>query len=174
MKISKYLESEAKELSGSLLGIGIEYKNLIDSIEKNNNIKICNLLNSYSKKTFEKGKNETIKINKLRKKFKKNKTDYTICNISTIQRFQNKFIYDSIYINKRHIYLYIEDKEIDSNFINKYRRCKAEVHEIECDNGYVYSIDLSNVKIGIIKEKVYKIFDIFIEGSNLITEFLIN
>ena len=98
MRIINYLDNTIQKLNGSLIGIGIEEKNLIDKINQNNNIIECNLLDCYIDSDEVKGKTKKIKVKKIRKKFKKNKANYVICNTNSIYKFKDKFVYDSLFI----------------------------------------------------------------------------
>lgn len=171
MKLTKYLKNTIESLNGSMIGIGIKEKTLIKAIENNQQIIECNLLNSYTEESDETGKKQHIKITKLREKFKKKKTDNIICNLKTVENFQTKFIYDSIYIGKKTVYIYIEEKDADlENMIRRYRRF-SEVTKIPCQDGTVYQITLKK-NMSKLKETIYHTIDSLIDMVTIISELL--
>lgn len=140
MKITNYLADIIKKLDGSLIGIGFEDAKLADYIDKNNKIKECHLLDC---KTLddEEGKTIKIRIGKLRKKFKKHKSDYMIYNIKSIKDYKDKFVYDSLYLTNKTIYIYSENNEVDINaIIRRYKRY-GKVEIIECSDGKVIKVN---------------------------------
>jgi len=137
MKIINKLNEIVKELDGNIIGIGIQDEKILNSISKNNNILECNLLDSFSKEEGSKGKDKKVKISKLRKKFKKKKTDYIICNIDVVNKFVKKFIPDSIYLNKKYLYLY-EMNGFNIEKIKKYySRYSKNIEQIDCADGII-------------------------------------
>lgn len=140
MKINNYLNNVIKNLDGSLIGIGIEEEKTINLIDKNKKITICNLLDCFNPDSYESGKLKKIRVRKLRKKFKKNRTNYMICNIEKIDKFKEKFVYDSIYICNKDMYLYDKNNINLENIIRRYSRfCKLE--QIKCNDGTVLKIN---------------------------------
>lgn len=171
MKLINYLSKTINELEGSLIGIGIEEEKLINKIDKNDKILVCNLLNSFNKSSTEKGRIKKISIRKLRKKFKKRKNDYIICNINSVERFTTKFVYDSIYICKNEIIVYSKEKDyIFENIIRRYGRYSV-IDEITCEDGIAYKIKIIK-KTNKINEKFYTFIDGLITIVDIITELL--
>ena len=140
MKVNNYLNNVIKNLDGSLIGIGIEEEKTINLIDKNKKINICNLLDCFNPESEEKGKIKKIRIRKLRKKFKKNKTNYIICNIEKVDKFKEKFVYDSIYICNKDIYLYDKNNTNLENITRRYSRF-CELEQIKCNDGIVLKIN---------------------------------
>lgn len=153
--MNKELEKIINNLNGNLIGIGIKEEKLIKLIEKNNNIFECNLLDCVDINGDEKGKYKQVKIKKIRKKFKKRKTNYIICNYKRIEEIKEKFIYDSIYICNKEIFIY-NDEFIES-LIRRYKRF-ASVEIFEYNGGYIYKITI-NKNMNKFNEIYYKIID---------------
>lgn len=150
--MNKELENIIKNLSGSLIGIGIKEENLINKIEKNNKILECNLLDCFEKEEKIKGRNKKVKIKKIRKKFGKRKTNYIICNYQRIKEFKDKFIYDSIYLCNNEIYVYGD--ELDENLIRRYCRfSEVQIKNIENKKLYIIKINKNMNKINEIYNK---------------------
>lgn len=154
------LKKILKTFSGNVLGIGIDddIKNIID---KNESILNCDILSNYIK-TKEKGKrklfgNKTININKIRKKYKKKRIDYVICNYETIEPYMRKFVKNSVYINKNKLYFY---GNVDIDLIKtRYGRYKTKIEIKEYKNNYIVEIDNTNSKNNFIKDILYLIKD---------------
>ena len=168
--MNKELSNIIKNLSGNVLGIGIDDK-LSDLINKNANIKECNLLNSFSRKKL-KGKKtrKTIKIKKIRKVFKKKKVDYIICDYEEIEKYLNSFVKDSIYINKSKLYFFGNiNKEI---LIKKYNRYDTKVIIKEYKNSLIVEIDNSSAKTNFFKDRYYMLIDWFSKAIEVIGDIL--
>lgn len=171
MKINKVLISKIKEMDGSLLGFGIKDDGVLEAIEKNNKITICNLLDENSKGKGSGKKNKKVRINNIRKVFKKKKTNHLICNYELLKKDLKTFISDSIYITKDNICFYTKEKD---ELIKKYSRYNTEIEEIKCSDGYVLMINVKKAKNNKIKELYYQIIDFFIKVGDLITEMLLS
>lgn len=172
MKINNYLNNVIKNLDGSLIGIGIEEEKTINLIDKNKKITICNLLDCFNPDSYESGKLKKIRVRKLRKKFKKNRTNYMICNIEKIDKFKEKFVYDSIYICNKDIYLYDQNNVNLESVIRRYSRF-SKIEKIKCSDGTILKINKTkeitkiNEFFDNIKNTCLNIFDII---SNLLSD----
>lgn len=154
--------------SGNVLCIGIS-EELTDIVYKNNNIINCDILSNSSKtgksQIFSK-KNNTVNINQIKKKYKKKRIDYIICNYEIIKPYIKKFIKNSVYINKNKLYFY---NNIDSNLIkSKYSRYNTKIKEYKD----IIEIDNTNSKINILKELFYNIKDTLIFLIEIIGDIL--
>lgn len=161
-----------KQIDGNVLGIGLDEK-LSDTIEKNNKIIECNLLNSYVKGKF-KGSlfQKTIKIKKLRKVFKKKKVDYIICDYDQISKYLNTFVKDSIYINKNKLYFF---GNVDIDLINyKYQRYDTNINIKKYKNKSIVEIDNSKAKNNFLKDTYYRIKDFKDKIIEVIGDVLMN
>ena len=115
--MEKFILNEIKKMEGTLLGIGLHNEKFLSAIKKNKKIIICNFLNE-PKKGFKKKKfqvnerSRTVNIKKLRKIFHRKKTDNIICNLKVIKPFLKSFVKDSVYINRKTLYIYGNKNEI--------------------------------------------------------------
>lgn len=172
MKINNYINNVIKDLEGSLIGIGIEEEKTINLIDKNKNITICNLLDCFNPDSDESGKLKKIGVRKLRKKFKKNRTNYMICNIEKIDKFKEKFVYDSIYICNKDIYLYDKnDNNLDS-VIRRYNKY-SHIETIKCTDGIILKITKTK-EITKINEFINNIKNTIINIIDIISNLLVN
>ncbi len=171
MKVIEYLNKSLKTLEGSLIGIGFESEKLVNTIEKNNKITECNLLDCVST-DLEDGKISKIRIGKLRKKFKKKKPDYIIYNVKNLKDYKDKFVYDSIYLSKKEVVFYDLDKLDTNSIVRRYKRY-GTLEKIECSDGVIYKVNnlkkitKSNEFINKIRDNTISIFDFI---SNLLSD----
>ena len=118
------LKKIAKDISGNVLTIGLDFPTVEQVLEQNEKIVKSYSMNFNGKKRtkkYEQGqKGKTISIKKIRKIFKKKRIDYIICNIEDIEQFFRTFIRDSVYINKNKLYIYGNKNNIDLELLEKY------------------------------------------------------
>ena len=108
-------------------------------------------------KKFSFFRRKTININKLRKKYKKKKIDYIICDYNIISPYMRKFVKNSVYINKNKLYFY---GNIDTELIkNMYGRYDTKINIKEYKKNYIVEIDNTNSKNNFIKDLYYSIKD---------------
>lgn len=170
MKLINDLEKIVKKLEGSLIGIGIDEKNIINEINNNDKIIECNLIGCLSIDDEMDGKIKKIRIGKIRKKFKKNKPDYIIYNIESLKDYKEKFVYDSIYLTNKKIYAYnLTEIELES-FLRRYSRYSI-IETKKYEDGSLYIIT-KNKKMGKISEKFNKLKDNIINCIDLISNLL--
>ena len=167
-----------KKSKGVFLNIGLTDEKLLDAIEENDNIHTCYLLSNASltgKKFNAIGfhRNKKINIKKLKKYFKKKSIDTVICNYQTIKQFKRSFIPNSIYINKKTLYIYGNKNELNE-ISNKYKRYTNNIKLIELDNEAILKIDNTNTKNNFFKDIFYKTKDFISDSLDFITELLIN
>ena len=148
------LKNIIKKLNGNVLGIGLN-EELINLIEINNCITECNLLNPLIKGSLKKSLfNKTMQIKKIRKKFKKNKINYIICEYEQINNYLNTFVKDSIYIGKNKIYFY---GNIDIETLKlKYSSYNTTINVIDKN---IIEIDVSQAKNNFFKDNYYRFID---------------
>lgn len=158
-----------KKMSGNVLGVGLNQE-MIDLINKNDKITECNLLNSYTRKEKkEKGiKGKTLNIKKIKKKFKKKKVDYIICDYEVIEKYLDTFVNDSIYINKNKLYFY--NITYNDNLEKKYKRYNTV---IKIKKNYL-EIDNRNSKTNFFKNIYYRIIDFTSKMIEVIGDILMN
>jgi ABC-type xylose transport system substrate-binding protein len=165
------------ESKGTLLGIGLNDEKILDAIEDNDNIHTCYLLSNDTPKDknfyfFKKGRNKVINIKKIKKYFKKKSLDIIICNYSIIKKFMNSFIYNSIYLNNKTLYIY-SNENLEKE-LKKYQRYTNDVKIKKIDDMYLLTINNENTKNSIIKDTKYKIIDFWTNLIDNITDLLIN
>lgn len=180
MTLINDLKNLCKEISGNVVTIGVDYKTVLDELDKNE--KIANLYSMQfngkkRSKKKEKGKkrDKIVSIKKIRKIFKKKKIDYIICNIEDINRFLRTFIRDSVYINKEKIYIYGSKNNIDLELIEKrYNRYNVTINITEYDKDVLVEIDNTKAFNNVLKDIFYNIADILYSIYNAIGDLLIN
>ena len=173
-KFNKKITDIIKNMDGNVLGIGIENEHFISALDKNNKITICNLMNlNAGKGKISSGKkNKTINIKKIRKKFKKKRVDYIICNINDIKDFTKTFVKDSVYINKNKLYIYGDTSYDYELLVKKYKRYNTNINIDVDDSKFILTIDNSLSKTNFIKDTIYLIIDTINNLINLITNVL--
>lgn len=180
MTLINDLKKVCKEISGNVITIGMDYKTVLDVLDKNEKI-----INLYSmqfngkkrsrKKEKGRKRGKIVSIKKIRKIFKKKKIDYIICNIEDISRFLRTFIRDSVYINKTKLYIYGSKNNIDLELIEKrYNRYNVVINVTEYDKDVLVEIDNTKAFNNIFKDILYNIIDIFYSIYNAIGDLLIN
>ena len=160
MTLINDLKNLCKEISGNVVTIGVDYKTVLDELDKN-----------------EKGKkrDKIVSIKKIRKIFKKKRIDYIICNIEDINRFLRTFIRDSVYINKEKLYIYGSKNNIDLELIEKrYNRYNVIINITEYDKDVLVEIDNTKAFNNVLKDMFYNIADILYSIYNAIGDLLIN
>lgn len=164
------LKKIIKELSSNVLAIGISQE-LMEEINKNEKIINCDILsNEVSKeKKFSFFRNKTININKLRKKYKKKKIDYIICNYDIIAPYMRKFIKNSVYLNKNKLYFY---GNVDIELIKRYNRYETKIEIKEYKKNYIVEIDNSKSKNNFVKDLFYSIKDAITYSIEVIGDIL--
>lgn len=175
MKVNSSIKKYIKNMTGKVIGLGIDNKEIIETIDKNNKILECDLLNSIDIKNDLKGKKRKKKyVKKLRKKYKKKKVNYIIVNSNEINRYLKTFVRDSIYINNREIYYYMDKKYDIENIIKRYKRYNTEIEVINCDDGNIIKINTSNAKNNFFKDKFYFIVDTLSNIADVIGDILVS
>ena len=159
----KYLYDEIKNMEGNVLAIGIDDK-LINAIKKNKNINAFEICKSERFSLFQKKKRrlesngKSINIKKLHKYFKKGSINYIIVDYEQILKHYKYVFKDSIYLSKGKLYFYMP-KDIDSDYINKYKRYNSKINIKEYDNTKLVIIDNSKSKTSKLKNIIYLIGD---------------
>lgn len=173
-KFNKKITDIIKNINGNVLGIGIDNEHFISALDNNNKITICNLMNlNSSNATKSRGKKgKTVNIKKIRKKFKKKRVDYIICNINDIKNFTKTFVKDSIYINKNKLYIYGNTDYDYEILVKKYQRYKNSIDIDTSESKFILTIDNSKAKTNFIKDTMYLIIDSISNLFDLITNVL--
>lgn len=171
MKKNKILETRIKKMSGNVLGIGINNKDVLKQINLNSKILECNILSNEFDGDSGKGKGKKISITKIRKKFKKKRIDYLICDYEMLNDYLKSFIKDSIYITKGYIYFCTKNPEVIKR---KYNRYHIKLEEIKCSDATILVIDVSKAKNNKIKELFYQIYDDISYLIDIVTNLLLS
>jgi len=164
------LNKELKKISGSVLGIGLNEKE-INLLEENNNIFQCYLLNSnHFSSGNKKGHSKVINIRKIKKQFHKKSFDYIVGNFKELEPYLRTFIKDSIYLNKSKLYFYnLTDFEIDE-LEKRYVRYNSKFEKTKD----LIIIDNSNSKTNVFKNIYYYICDLIYDIIEYISKILVN
>ncbi|MDD3341306.1 MAG: hypothetical protein PHN72_03815 [Bacilli bacterium] len=163
---------EIKQLKGFVLGIGLD-ETLEDALYANENIHKCDLISNMKSgsTSIEKGTNKTISIYKLKKKYKKNKVDYIICNVEDVEEYMKYFLRDGTYIVKNKIYLYGNLNKINIEDFSKVLKRYDFVVKIE-KNKKEYLLTLQKNQCHYSKNYFYFLVDGFLEYVEKISSFL--
>ena len=176
----KHLFELIKKMEGNVIGIGLDYK-LLDGFKNNNKVNVYTIdqakpglgISKRKKRTTSSGK--TINIKKLYKYFKKDSVDYIICNVEEVNDYLKYFIRDSIYLDKKKIYLYGDKNTLDTELLEKrYKRYNSNIEIKEFKDNILLSIDNSNIKINWFKNKLYYISDTLYNIAEFISNVLIS
>ncbi len=157
--MERFLLSEVKKMEGSLLAIGLTNDKIKNAIIENDKITICNLLEEPAK-GFRKynflanAKARKVNIKKLRKTFKKKKTNNIICDYKTIREFTKWFVRDSVYINNGKLYIYGKKEELEK-IIKKYNRYTSDARITKEKDGCILIVNNENTKNNKIKDMGY-------------------
>lgn len=169
-----------KGFSGNIFTLGVVDNDLIKLVQNNNNIEKFLMLNINQSIQYETSDNykptKNVKITKIRKRNKKKKIDYSLCEISDCKDHFRTFINDTIYFNKKDIYYYgnIDEYDIDL-LIKKYRRYNVVINITKFSNGeFILKIDTSKAKTNKLKNIFYKIVDFFESVIDGLTNFLLS
>ena len=77
-----------------------------------------------------------------------------------------------MYINKKTIYIYVDENYDFSHLETMYKRYNAKIEIEKCSDVFILIIDTSNAKDHKIKNKFYYILDFFYEIFDNIGDFL--
>lgn len=176
MKVNSTLKKYVKNMSGSLIGIGIQDVKIVEEIDKSNKILMCDLLNCVDlddDSVVSKKRAKKVYVKKLRKRYKKKRIDYMIINSEEIKPFLKTFIRDTIYINKNEIYYFSEKKDILEKIKKKYHRYTKKTEITKYEDGYILKIDTDGTKNKFLKDKLYYLIDTISNIEDLIADILI-
>ena len=151
-------------MTGSLIGIGSFSDKILYEIEKNSQIISCDLLNETKHFTTTKGKGrgrcKKIRIQKLRKKWKRKSINYFLVDMDILEKYKKYFIKDSMYLNCNTIYLYTSHKEKDvSVWIERYQRYSVTLQKLFLDDGILLVIETNDQKRNFVKDRWYFMID---------------
>ena len=175
MKVNSNIKKYIKNMTGTVIGVGIDNKEILETIEKNNKILVCDLLNSVNieDNLIQKRKKKKY-VKKLRKKYKKKNVNYIIVNSNEINRYLKTFVRDSVYINDTEIYYYMDKNYDIENITKRYKRYNTELEVIKCDDGNIIRINTSKARNKFFKDKFYFIVDTLSNIADIIGDILVS
>lgn len=168
-----------KSFSGNVFTLGITDKDIIDSIQSNSNIDHFLMLNINKKIEYDESINykpvKNVKIKKIKKKNKRKKIDFTLCEISDCKAHFKTFINDTIYFTKKKVYYYGKTDEYDlDDLIKKYSRYNVIITITKYSDEFILEIDTSCAKTNKIKSIFYRIIDSISSFFDFLTDFLLS
>lgn len=178
----KYLLEIIKKIEGNVIGVGLDDK-LLDGFNKNNRVNVYTIekakpsfgMGGGKSKKRKTNSGKTINIKKLYKYFKKDSVDYIIGNIEEVNDYLKYFIRDSIYLDKKMIYLYGSKDKLDIELLTKrYKRYKSNIEVKEFKDSVLLIIDNSKVKTNWFKNKGYYISDTMYNFVEFISNVLVS
>ncbi len=152
-----------KDVTGDVILIGISFNSFLKAAKENKEISKLHLLKSIefgdeeNKSFFEK---IDLPLNKIKKKYKKNKIDYIFIDYNHIKNYLKSFIKDSIYINNKKIYIVFDNEDDLIKVSNKYKMFNSEVTYSKEGKSYLLRIDNTNVKSNKIKDKIVELKEV--------------
>lgn len=166
------LKNVINKLYGNIIIIGKFDDELENLIKENKKILSCDhLTNKFSKGKTKSGKNKNINIKKIKKKYRKKKHDFMLCNIEDIIKYQKTFIKDSIYITKDEIYLFGKKDNIEV-IKEKYERYTNCIQKKRLKEGTILKIK-TNFLPAKLKNIYYYMYDSIMYVIDLISDILI-
>ena len=170
----KFIEHWISQISGKMLGIGIEEPSILEEVMKNDSILECNLLESISLEENGKGRTKYLPIKKLRKRFKKKQTEYLLMKDTVIRFYLHRIIKDSIYLIKKEIVIYgIPDMEELELLKKRYQRYKVEMKSEKEGKEWILIINVEHAKNNRWKDFIHFPFDYLYHLMDLASEMLI-
>lgn len=178
MSLKNGIIEKLKEISGSILLIGIYDQIAFQVVDNNDKITDCMIINdnkfTYNNLDQTKGRIKHYNIKKIRKTFKKKTLDNIVANYNEIKKKMHHFIKNSIYINKGKIFIYCE-KDVDyDELIRRYKRYNTTINETKNEDYTLIEIDTSKAKNNRLKDIKYTISDIIYIGVDFIGDLLTN
>lgn len=163
------IKKTLKSLKGTLLLVAVNNEYLLDIVNKNKDLTEvyfldrAKIFNGFSKN--KKVKNNTVKIRKLKKKFK-NKLDYMVCDVNGINIDLNRVIYNTYNIIGKKILFYgIYDEYDVDRMALMYKRFGCTTKKEIYKDSFILEVNTSKIKVS--KLFIHKIGDLFkdiIEG----------
>ena len=173
----KKIKELLKNVHGDVLAIGLSEEEESFLSNNSNITDIATLHNNKNllkeAKTKIKSKEKNISIKKLRKKFKKNRIDFTICNIDDVSSYLKYIVKDMVFFTKDSIYLYFEKEEaLKEKLYEMFHRYQVEIKEEEKENKTYFLIKVNDKKKNKMKDRFYLIKDTFDQFLELIRNFI--
>jgi len=178
------LISIVKQFTGNVVCLGVQDGRILRNLEQNKQVNVYTIERSRGKSIFSRkkkahvkeSKSKKVNMKKLRKTFKKKSVDYIVCDINEIYDYFKYFIYDSVVINKKKLYLYGESKYIDPKVLSKrFKRYHAKVTIIESSSTqFLLVVDNAESRGNWFQSKWYIVIDTFHNIGDMISAALIS
>lgn len=174
-----YLEDIIKKTNGNVLTICLDDK-LMESFKNNNKINLYAINSNENSGFFSKNskrktnKGKIINIKKLRKHINKKSVDYMFCNMNEIFKYYKYFIKDSVHLNNKKLYIYLDKEQNKDLIVNNYKRYNVQIELKEFKTGYIIIVDNTNSKTNFIKDIIYFIKDTFYNLADIVGNLLVN
>lgn len=175
------LNKDLKSFTGNVLCIGVTDQKIIRQLMKNSKISLYSIDRNPHKGLFSRNKkaklngSQKINMKKLRKKFKKKSVDYIVCNLNEIYDYFKYFLYDSVYINRKKLYLYGSSKYIDPKVLAKrFERYHAKTFVETIGEEFLIIIHNEKSFGSFWKAKWYLLVDTFHNLGDMISQALIS
>ena len=171
-KIENELKEIFKTINGNLLLIGNYSDKIINKIEQNKNILVCDQLSNSNNtnKNGNKGKSKKINIKKIKKHYKRKNINNSVIDFEHVLPYKNTFIKDSSYITKNKIIIIAKE---DNDLIYKmYSRYTKNINKVDCLDGKIYVIETSKIKKNPIMNIIYLIQDTFIDIITIVSDLI--
>lgn len=180
-KILNELSDSIKKITGTLVVFGSLEDKVLNVIEKNKNITVCDIITEYKFSLIKDGqsgnskKTKKFNIKKLKKIYKNKSIDYLFVNLDEFDKYKKTIIPNSIYMTNKEILLYSLNEEYDFDVIEKrYKRYTKNVDVINCDEGKIVRVVSTDTKNNIIKDKFYFVLDSLYNVVEMVSNFMIN
>lgn len=161
-----------KSLEGSVVAFGFKTEKFNSILNSNAKITTFDVLDGITKKRKEeKGKQKTININSLRKKYKKKRINTILIDVDVMDKYMIYLIKETIYIGKDKIYLFGSNENVEK-YLTKYKRYNIISEEKEYNNKLIAKIDITGAKNKKIKDQLYIIKDKLDSFLAIITDIL--
>lgn len=149
-----------KEIKGNALLVGINNQYVLDAIYKNKDlVGIYSLDRAKLFNKQPKTNTETVKLRKLKKKFKDG-LDYMICDANGINIDLRRVMYNTYtLIGKEIIYYGVYDEYDVDRLAKKYERYNCKVDKKIYDDSFILRIKVKDIKVT--KLFLHKITDTF-------------
>ncbi len=167
------LISIVKQFTGNVVCLGVQDGRILKNLEQNKQVNVYTIERSRGKSIFSRkkkahvkeSKSKKVNMKKLRKTFKNKSVDYI-----------KYFIYDSVVINKKKLYLYGESKYIDPKVLSKrFKRYHAKVTIIESSSTqFLLVVDNAESRGNWFQSKWYIVIDTFHNIGDMISAALIS
>lgn len=170
--MTEELKKIIKSLNGRVLAFGFKLDKFEKIVDLNKNITSFDVLDELIRKKNKLfGRNKTILISDLRKKYKRKNIDDIILNVDSMDKYMIELVKETIYIGKKNVYLYGK-KALVEETLNKYRRYNINYQVFDFKDNEIVRINIENSKNNYFKDKYYVIKDKVSKLTDYLIDFL--